>query len=206
LRRDKILISNSVWTKIQSVRPLLNVPTPWRQWEIFHWVALGLNGEPPSFVYMEQPQIGHLAAAVDIMKIVDRSRPFGEDVDKFIAVVLKEAGVVYAPPPLDIAQRELDDPQIKCADCGAEDDDNDDVKCISCGSVNVQRVPGEFDELRDAVKRSFQARVGKPLEQAERGLEEDPVGVTTLRLLLHWDYRNMMRAQLVGQLRMLAAG
>jgi hypothetical protein len=206
LRRDKYLVSNSVWTKIQAIRTLFNAPSPWRQWEAFHWVALGLSGEPPSFVHMERPELGHLAAAVDIMKIVDRGREFGEDVDKFVAVVLKDVGVPYAPPPLDFAQRELDDPQIECPDCGTIDRDDNDVKCIGCGSVNVRRVPGELDVLRDAIKREFQQRTGIPLEQAEAGLKEDSVGVPTLRLLAHWDYRNQIRTQLVQQLRSIASG
>ena len=206
LRRDDSLLSNSVWTKIQAMRVLLTVPSPWRQWETFHWAAQGLNGDPPSFVYLDQPQLGHLAVAADIMSVVDKTREFGEDLDKFVAVVLKGVGVPYAPPPLDFAQRELDDPKIECPDCGALDRDDGDVKCISCGSVNIQRVRGEFDELRDAVRSAFQKRSGLPLERAETGLKEDSVGVPTLRLLAHWDFRNQKRAQLVQQLHAIAAG
>lgn len=205
LRKDGILISNSVWTKIQAVRVLLSVPSPWRQWEVFHWITQGINGEPPNFVYMEEPQLGHMAVAVDIMNIIDKGRDFGEDIDKLTAVVFKEAGVAYAPAPLDFAQRELDDPKIICADCKAEDRDDDDVKCVACGSINLKRLPGDHDDLRDAIKREFAKRKDLPLEQAERGLEEDAVGVSTLRLLAHWDFRNQVRAQLIRQLRSIAS-
>lgn len=203
LRKSDIQISDSVWTKILAVRVLVMSPSPWRQWEQFHWISYGLAGRAPNFVYMERPEIGFLMAEVDMMKIVDRPRPITEEIDKFTAVVLRERGITYAPAPLQFAQEELDDRRIHCKRCGTRERDDHDIKCVACGSKELLRMPGPFTHLRDQTKELFEARRKLPLEQALEGLSQDPAGQAAYKLLVHNEYRNEVRAQLVAQLRML---
>ena len=203
LKRDDIRISNEAWTKIQAVRVLHNSPSPWRRWEVFHWVALGLSGKTPNFNFMEEPELGVLAVAVDIMKIVDRPRDTGEEVDKYVAVTAKADGHTCLPPPLDFAQRELSQPQVRCKRCGTTDRDDNDVRCVACGSSDLERPPSPNAELCAHVMKLFKSRARQPLEQAVEGLPDDTAGNMAYRLLTHWDYRNEMRSRLITQFRML---
>lgn len=203
LLKDNRKCSESVWTKILASRVLLLSPAPWRQWEQFHWVSQGLAGKPPNFVYLEKPQIGFLMAAVDAMTVVDHSRPFAEDPAKYVATTLRDAGVPYAPPPLTFAQEELNDRHIECLDCGTLERDDNDVKCVACGSRNLKHIPGAYETEAAAIKSAFMARRKKPLQTAVEGLGHDIIGEATYKLLVHNQYNNEIRAQLIAQLKML---
>lgn len=203
LRKDDITLSESVWTKIMAVRVVVTSPSPWRRWEQFHWVSYGLAGRAPNFVYLERPEIGFLMSAVDMMRIVDRERPFAEEIDKFTAVVLRDRGIMYAAPPLQFAQEELNDRRIRCKQCGTHEKDDHDIKCVACGSKDLERLPGPFEHLRDQTKALFDARRKLPLEKALEGLGHDAAAQAAYKLLVHNEYRNEVRAQLVAQLRAL---
>jgi len=203
LLKDGFPLSESSWVKILAIRTLLLSPTPWRQWEQFHWISCGLAGRAPNFVYLEQPEIGFLMAAVDSMKLVDRSRPFAEDIDKFTAVALRAQGIMYAPLPLTFAQEELNDRRIVCRKCGTREKDDHDIKCISCGSKDLERHMGPHEALSAGTKALFDARKRLPLEQAVSNLPTTAEGNAAYKLLVHNEYRNEVRSQLLSQLRML---
>lgn len=206
LRKNDILLSESTWTKLLAGRVILQSPSPWRQWEQFHWISYGLAGRAPNFVYLERPEIGFLMSAVDQMKMVDRGRPLAEDIDKFVAAVLRESGIAYAPIPLAFAQEELNDRHLRCKDCGTHEKDDLDIKCIACGSKNLTKVDGVYEVLRDKTKTLFEVRKRMPIEQAVEGLGNSAADNACYRLLIHSEYRNQIRAQLLGQLRMLRKG
>lgn len=203
LERDDIHTSNAVWTKILAARVLLNSPSPWRQWEVFHWTALGLAGESPNFVYLEEPEMGHLVVAAELMRIVDPRRETSEDVDKFIAGVFQHENMPYIPPPLHFAQEELEDPQLRCGNCHAVQRDDDDVRCVSCGSTSLSKIPYAFTNLRDEVKRLFDENQGKDLEEVLESLPDDAAGNCAHWLLIHWEYADRVKSQLRSQMRML---
>lgn len=203
LKKDDTQLSDGVWTKILAARVIMMSPSPWRQWEQFHWVSYGLAGRAPNFVYLEKPELGFSMAAVDTMKIVDRTRPWAEDVDKYVATVLREIGSLYAPAPVQFAQEELSDRRLKCRACGTLEKDDHDIKCVACGSKDLDRVAGPFDNLKEPTATLFEARKKMPLEEAVQGLPETAVGNAVYRLLVHNEYRNEVRAQLLAQLRML---
>lgn len=206
LRKNDILLSDSVWQKIMAARVILESPSPWRQWDSFHWVSMGLSGKMPSFVYLERPELGYQMAAVDQMKMIDKSRPFAEDIDKFVATTLRASGIMYAPPPVEFAQEEVDDRHIKCPHCGLHEKDDHDIKCIACGSKDLERIPGEHEGLRDQTKALFDVRKKFPLEKAVDGLGDSAAEKGAYKLLTHNEYRNQIRAQLLQQLRMLRRG
>lgn len=201
LQRDGLQTSNSVFTKILAARVVLNSPSPWRQWEVFHWVCLGLTGESPNFHYLEEPEPGVLAAGYDVMRVVDPRRKTDLGVDKFIAATWKNEGFPYIPPPLDFAQRELESPKIKCLNCGAIHRDDNDVRCVTCASPRLESVPYEFADLRDEIAKLWARRANLPLERAVEGLPETPAGSVVARLRLQWEYPLRMRARLVQQIR-----
>lgn len=206
LRKGGTQLSESTWQKILAVRVICESPVPWRQWEQFHWVSMGLAGKTPSFTYLEKPELGFMMSAVDQMKMVDKTRPFAEDIDKFTAAVLRDMGCLYAPVPVQFAQEELDDRRLVCKKCGTKERDDHDVKCVACGSKELERLPLEHQQVQDETKKKFEERKKLPLERAVAGLTDSAADVATYRLLTHNEYRNQIRAQLLQQLHMLRRG
>lgn len=203
LDREGIKLSNAIWTKILAARVVISSPSPWRQWEVFHWVSRGLGGLSPNFYFLEEPELGHLMLGIDVMRLFDPQRVISTEVDKFVAAVLKNEGCCFAPPPLDFAQRELESPKLDCEHCGAQHRDDADTKCVTCGSTALVKVPYEFEELKQRCADLWAARFKLPLEKALEGLPEDAAGNQVYHLLVHWDYARRMRQLLLHQLRAL---
>lgn len=197
------MLSNSSFTKIMAARTLVATPSPWRQWEVFHWVARGLSGVAPNFTFLEEPDLGDLAVCADLMRLTDRSRKTGIEVDKYVGAAFRAEGIHYAPPPLDFAQRELEQPKIQCEKCLAVHRDDNDTKCVACGSRNLTRLPYDFAASRDATKELWDARHKMPLVVAVEGLPDTAPGNAVYRLLTQWDRVNTARSQLLQQLRMI---
>lgn len=200
--RDNIQVSGNAFTKIMAARTLALSPSPWRQWHVFHWVARALAGLPPNFSFLEQPEIGHLMVAADIMKLIDPSRPFGTEIDKFTAAALKDAGHVFAPEPLAFAQRELENPQLECGACHALFHDDNDEKCVTCGAAKLHPVPYAWAELRDKCEASFKLHKDLPIVRALDALPDDTVGNLVYQLLVQHDYCLNVRKHLLAQLRL----
>jgi hypothetical protein len=203
LDRDGIKTSNEVWNKIMAGRVVLNSPSPWRQWEVFHWVSRALCGQTPNFVYFEEPELSHLVTGYQIMKIVDPKRPTTLEVDKFIAASFRHEGITYIPEPLGFAQRELEERMIECAKCGALHRDDNDVRCISCGATALKKVPYEFEALKGEIKALFAARRKLPLQKAVEDLPDTGAGNAVYRLLLEWEAAAVAKSQMLSQLRMI---
>lgn len=200
LDKDGVALANSAWTKILAVRVLMLATSPWKRWSTFHWVARGLAGLSPNFTYLEDPEIWHLGLAVDCMKAVEPKRAVGLDVHKYVAATFASNGIRYAIPPLQFAQRELDEPRIKCMTCGALHRDDNDVKCISCGASSLKRLAPEFEQLRDQTKVWFDAHKNDTLDSLNPKLDS-PVEQCGARLVLeHYQIRERRRA-LASQLR-----
>ncbi len=203
LDRDGVKLSNANKTKLMAACTALKSPSPWRQWEVFDMVCLGLAGQQPNVVYAEEPELGHLVAGFDFMKMVDPERDTSDEIDKFVAAAFKHEGLPYVPPPLDFAQRELEDPRIRCRSCGAEHRDDNDQRCVTCGSPQLEKIPYEYADLRDQVRGLWNDLKGLPLEAAVDKAPDTAAGNAVYRLLVHWDYAHQVRAHLVQQLRML---
>lgn len=202
--RDGLQISGSNWTKVLAVHTLLSSPSPWRQWEVFHWVARGLAGLPPNFSFLEEPELGHLMVCADVMAVCDPARRTTEEVDKYVAAALRHEGHVWAPESLSFAQRALEDPKLECAKCGAIFPDDNDAKCITCGASMLKQVPFAFAVLRDECAGLFTPRRTFALEHFVDGLPESPAGNLVYELGVQWSHALHVRKQLLAQLRALA--
>ena len=204
MMRDSLQVSGTSWAKLMAARVLTASPSPWRQWHVHHWCARALGGHAPNFTYLEEPELGHLIVAADLMKIVDPTRAIGDEIAKFVAATLRHAGQVWAPESLAYAQFALEDPQLECGACQALFPDTGDQKCITCGAGGLRRVPYPYAALRDTCRALWAPRRELPLERAVDGLGEDAAGNLVYELLLHWDHAVRVRKQLLAQLRGLA--
>lgn len=204
LERDGTQLSNASWTKILAARVALHSPSPWRQWDVFSHVVNGLNGVQPNFTYLDAPDLGYLMHAIDVLRLIDPSRSFGVEINKFVAAALKHDGNVFAPASLSFCRRELENTQLECSHCKALHRDDGDTRCISCGSTALKPVPFEFEDLRKHCEEMWSTRAGLPLERAVDGLPQDAAGNLVYQLLVYWDYAKHMRQLLLRQLRALA--
>jgi hypothetical protein len=203
LERKGVTLSNSSWIKLQAVRALFTSPTPWRRWEIFNWTAAGLTGSAPNFEMLEPASVGAAMHAINIMKMIDPQREPEEEVQKFIAALLRDAGATYAPAPLAFAQDELENQQLRCKACGAEHRDDNDIKCVTCGSKELERIPYPHAAVRDQTKGLYEARKKMPLEQAVEGLPHSAAGDAAYALLTAAWWANEQRKALRAQLQAL---
>ena len=203
MERDGVTPSNRSWNKIMAARVLFESPSPWRQWEVFHWVCRALNGETPNFSFYEMAEISHLVSGFESMKLVDPKRETNIEIDKFVAAIFKSEGIPYIPAPLDFAQRELEQPKIECTTCGAIHRDDNDTKCITCGEATLHKLPYEFESQKNECKDLFEARHKLTLEQAVDGLPDTGTGSAVYRLLVEWDAARTARTHLHQQLRLI---
>lgn len=200
LERSGVALAHSAWSKILAARVLMQSTSPWKRWHTFHWVARGLCGLSPNFTYMETPEIWHLGLMLDCMKAVDPKRAIGLDIQKYIAAVLAAEGIRYAPPPLHIAQRELEERKIHCTACGATARDDDDVTCVTCGSKHLERPASEFTDLATRTKSWVQAHQSVKLD-ALHPHESDAAAQCGARLLVELAQIKERRRALSAQLR-----
>lgn len=203
LTRDGIALSNANWTKLLAVRTLFTTPSAWRRWEVFHWVAIALTGAAPNFEFFEAPRLGAVVHAVNVLKLIDPAREFGEEVDKFIAAIFKSEGIPYLPEPLEFAARELEDPQLECPACGARHRDDDDLRCVTCGSRTMTKIPYEFAEQRAKIEARWKQVKDLPVLEAVGRLSHDSADTAVYALATNWDWAKDQHLALVSQLHAL---
>lgn len=203
VERDFEKPSDAVWTKLLAARAIVHSPSPWNQWEVFHWSSVGLVGEPPNFHFIEKPSLGRILNCVDVMNTLDPDRETQEEVDKYIAATLKSEGIVYAPDIIHFVRDDLEERKLRCGNCESITEDDGDVRCISCGSDELVPIPYEHAAFRDHIHELFEQRRMLPLREAVVGLEGTPAKESTYRLLIHWDELMEERRESILQLRML---
>jgi len=184
--RDKLAPSNAVWTKILACRVLFTSTKPWDDWQTFHWTALGLSGKSPNFGLLEEPEVANIVQAVGVMRAIFPDRPFGEEVQKFIAATMRNESIIYAPYPVEFCQDELDDQKLKCTNCVAIHRDDGDRVCVTCGKEALVTMPHPFQEELDEMKELWRVTKDLPLERAIDYLPETYPGNSVYRLAVYW--------------------
>lgn len=86
--------------KVQAMRTLHLVDTPWTSWEVFGWCAQGLIGIPADFLVIQTPTASMAAVAVDIFARVRTDAAWSEEVLGYLSVVCAHDGVFVPPAPL----------------------------------------------------------------------------------------------------------
>lgn len=183
--------------RINAVKTMHLVNTPWTEWEVFTLVISGINGEIPDFKILDPPSLAQLIAGVQVMNQV-KERSFSEEVARYVAALGLDAGVFYLPSPLHFAQRYLERPQYRCKECGNIDTDDDNDMCDTCGAPQSALVKeSTYDPT--PIRRRFHEVHSKGYDR-EDYLEENFVDVQVAKLLVAFEYAREMTATLREQL------
>ena len=93
-------------SKIQALRTAHLVSFPYEQWEIFEKMAIAFNGGIPMFSMVQQPSPHACAFAVTVLSQI-KTHTLSDEVEKYIACVCLDNGVVTAPSPIEIANQHI---------------------------------------------------------------------------------------------------
>ncbi len=156
--------------KIQAIRTAHITDWVWTKWEVFCPVVQALNNNIPDFKVLRKPTIPQLMVAVDMLEHVRQDVEYSQEVQDFIAASLFDRGVMYAPPPLEFSQDELNE------------------------LIRLQEVESSVS----AVKDRYNSLLSTSMEDVP--LEETAVDTQVARLVVARDYLRMRRFQLKIQL------
>lgn len=80
----------------------------WQHWEVFEKVAIAFSNVTPLFDRVQDLTVGQMLHAVREAGEI-RREPYSPEVVSFIAAHAKEDGFLHLPPPLDFAQKRLNE-------------------------------------------------------------------------------------------------
>lgn len=166
-------ISDHVKSKIQAIKTIHISDWAFTKWEIFCPIVQALNNNIPDFEVLRRPTISQLFAAVDMMTMVRSDVPFSEEIQKFCAASLLDAGIICAVQPIAFCQDEILDFQKE-------------------RGIEVDPQP---------VKDKYRKMMSVPAEEVV--LEETPVDIQIAKLIVARDYLQLRRDQMKHQLRLL---
>lgn len=191
-------VSDLSKTKIQAIKSMESHRGFWAMWEIWVPIALGLNNRIPSPNILIKPTVPQCYVATDIAAKIDKF-PYSTEIARYIAAIFADAGIDYAPKPLDFIQRQLDQPMYQCMDCGNVDADENNRLCDNCGGTNLRRYN------RAGLSEGEKQLVDKIISDGHAHVlgDENRIDVLGAKLKVAIDYMNFRRAQLDEQLAIL---
>lgn len=176
-------ISDHAKAKIQAIKTLHINEWFWTKWEVFCWVTQALNNNIPDFQVLQKPSIAQLFNAIDTATMVRDDEEFSFELQGFVAAVMVEEGVFYAPRPVEFCQDEIEtllrELQV------------DHVLAL------VSQVREKFREAR-ALSPEAWAASPEPI------LQETVVDIQVAKLMIACEYLALRRRQLKDQLRLLS--
>lgn len=78
-------------------------PRFFQHWDVFSRVAPVLAGGSPEFELLRPPLAAEVMVAVEIARKIDETPPWQAEVERFIGAVFLHEGLLYAPPPCEMA-------------------------------------------------------------------------------------------------------
>lgn len=189
--------------KINAVKTLHLVDTPWSQWEVLSVVIQAFADNIPDFRTLQRPTPYHIVPSVGIINKI-KKKEFSDEVGRFTAACFLDDGVYYLPSPVEFAQVHATAPRYKCTRCGNIDSDEDNEVCDLCGA------PDRFLEktLRSdsaPVKARYE-KVVKDGESRDYWLAENLVDVQVAKLMLAKSRNDEANVRLRDQLKAVKNG
>jgi hypothetical protein len=173
-------ISDHARSKIQAVKTLHIHEWYWTKWEVFCWITQALNNNIPDFRVLQKPSPAQLMNSVDVATMVRNDQEFTAELQMFVAAVMVEGGIFYAPQPIRFCQ--------------------DEIETLLDELKVGKELIGQVQERWRAVKLiAPEVWVSSP----EPILQEDVVDIQVAKLKVACDYLDLRRRQLQDQLRLL---
>lgn len=170
---------------IQATKTIHANDSFWMDWEVTGWCTQVLCGHLPDFEVLQMPSPWELAHAVDCARVLRKRIPYAAEVQKWMAACLLDAGLVFAPPPLDFLQDDIAMVESHCGKCGNVEWPEGLVQCPECGAPRSQLSLRPRWEWED-VKQRWDMVKGKAADDVV--MNEDRVGVQLSRLFLIRDW------------------
>ena len=101
--------------KIQAMKTLHFVDTPWTQWEVFVWCCMPLNGLFPDFDVMQVPNVAQCLVAVDIFNKVRLDVAWSDELKTYLGTVWRHEGMFCSLDPADFVKIDSDGTVLSCA-------------------------------------------------------------------------------------------
>jgi hypothetical protein len=107
-------VSDLNMSKIQAMKTLHFVDTPWKQWEVFTWCAMPLNNLFPDFEVMQVPTVAQCLVAIDIFNLVRQDTAWSDEVKAYLGTVWRHEGMFCPLDPADFITIDRTDVDVDC--------------------------------------------------------------------------------------------
>lgn len=108
-------VSDLNLSKIQAMKTLHFVDTPWTQWEVFVWCAMPLNGLFPDFEVMQVPTVAQCLVAIDGFNLVRKDVTWADELKVYLATVWRHEGMFCPIEPADFVEVDKSGTTIDCS-------------------------------------------------------------------------------------------
>lgn len=193
-------ISKNARAGIQAVKTVHANDTFFTEWQVTHLCTQALDGNLPDFETLQDTEPAHIVHAIGCVKILRGDMPYSEEVQCWMAACFLNAGMVYAPPPVEFIQDEISMIEAKCPDCGNIEWAAGLTECPACGTDKDQLTLSARWQWRDVKERWDMV---KNLGIDQLVLREDRIGVQIARLFVIKEHVREKMAALTEQLKEL---
>jgi hypothetical protein len=101
--------------KIQAMKTLHFVDTPWTQWEVFVWCCMPLNGLFPDFEVMQVPTAAQCTVAIDIFTMVRQDVAWSDELKVYLGTVWRHEGMFCPVDPASFFEVDSEGTTIECS-------------------------------------------------------------------------------------------
>jgi hypothetical protein len=108
-------VSDLNMSKIQAMKTLHVVDTPWSEWEVFIWCAMPCNGLFPDFEMMQVPTVAQCLVAIDTFNMVRQDVAWSDEVKVYLATVWRHEGMFCPTDPASFVEVDKDGTTIECS-------------------------------------------------------------------------------------------
>lgn len=113
-------VSDLNMNKIQAMKTLHLIDTPWTQWEVFVWCAMPLNGLPPDFEVMQVPTVAQCLVAIDVFNLVRQDVQWSDELKTYLATVWRHEGMFCPTDPAGFVEVDKTGTDVDCPEITAK--------------------------------------------------------------------------------------
>lgn len=108
-------VSDLSMSKIQAMKTLHFIDTPWKQWEVFIWCCMPLNGLFPDFEVMQVPTVAQCLVAIDIFNLVRQDVAWSDELKVYLGTVWRHEGMFCSLDPADFITIDREGVDVDCS-------------------------------------------------------------------------------------------